>query len=426
MKRYSEYKDSGIEWIGEIPIGWKTRKLFFKNKDLHNKREHGQLNALVDVAAVRFEAIDKDEHKDDFVNTLGVFVRLYAFLAQVMPFQDMELEKFYAYSRFLLKKLPGPNRGPRYNLGDDVALEYYRLQKISEGQIALQKDSGSAIKPISEAGTKKDKDEYARLSAIINLLNDRFGTDFTEADKLFFDQIEEEMVLDEKLGLQAHNNTIDNFKYGFEDVFMDKLVERMDQNQDIFNKITDDKAFASVVKDYLLKKVYERLKQSRDEKPLFFKDVIPDGSFEEGYVPVYDLQAVATSFREQTTPKVMGWKPMHGRKAGEDVFIAQVVGRSMEPTIPDGSWCLFRKERGGSRNGLVVLVESRRVQDPESGLAFTIKRYHSEKENLSDGQWRHKRIVLSPDNKAFKDIVLDNVPGEDFRAVAEFVQIVAN
>ena len=75
-----------------------------------------------------------------------------------------ELEKFYAYARYLLKKLPGPNRGPRYDLGDDVALEYYRLQKMAEGGIGLQKDSGAAIKPMSEAGTKKDKDELARSS----------------------------------------------------------------------------------------------------------------------------------------------------------------------------------------------------------------------------------------------------------------------
>jgi len=235
--------------------------VFFKDKNLHTKREHAQLNSIVDVAVERFKAIEKDEHKEDFANTLGVFVRLYAFLAQIMPFQDIELEKFYTYSRLLLKKLPGSDPGERYRLGDEVALEYYRLQKIADGKIQLQKDSGAAIEPISEAGTKKDKEEYAHLSEIIKLLNDRFGTDFTEADKLFFDQIEEELVLDKKLGLQAKSNTIDNFKYGFEDIFIEKLVDRMDQNQDIFNKMMDDAAFATLVKDYLLKKVYKRLSE---------------------------------------------------------------------------------------------------------------------------------------------------------------------
>jgi len=400
--------------------------VFFKNKELHTKREHAQLNALIDVAVERFKAIEKEEHREDFANTLGVFVRLYAFLAQIMPFQDIELEKFYAYSRFLLKKLPGRDPGDIYHFGDEVALEYYRLQKMAEGSIELQKDSGAGIKPVTEAGTKKDKEEYALLSEIIKLLNDRFGTDFTEADKLFFDQIEEEMVMDENLGLQAKTNTIDNFKYGFDDVFIAKLVDRMDQNQDIFNKIMDDKAFGAVVKDYLLKRVYKRLSETEEEKlDLFFSDVISEGKYEDGYIPIYDLAVAATAFKEQPTPKTKGWKPMpEGRHLKDDMFIAQVVGKSMESTIPDGSWCLFRFERGGSRNGLAVLVESRMVSDPETHQSFTIKRYHSEKENLGGGQWMHKKIILSPDNKNFEDIVLENVSEDDFRVVAEFVCVI--
>ena len=67
----------------------------------------------------------------------------------------------------------------------------------------------------------------------------------------------------------------------------------------------------------------------------------------------------------------------------------------MEPTIPDGSYCIFRFEKGGSRNGLIVLVESRQVTDPEKNQKFTIKRYRSEKEVLKDGQWQHKKIIMS-------------------------------
>ncbi|MDO8748503.1 MAG: S24 family peptidase [Candidatus Omnitrophota bacterium] len=119
---------------------------------------------------------------------------------------------------------------------------------------------------------------------------------------------------------------------------------------------------------------------------------------------------------------MLGWKKIKNKRLNKDMFIAQVVGKSMEPTILDGSFCLFRFERGGSRNGLVVLVESRLVTDPETSQKFTIKRYKSEKETLPDGGWRHKRIILSPDNKDFKDITLENVSGDDFRIVAEFVE----
>lgn len=163
-----------------------------------------------------------------------------------------------------------------------------------------------------------------------------------------------------------------------------------------------------------------------EKSDLFFSDVIPDGGHKDGYLPVYDLQAVATAFKEQATPKIKGWKPMRKmRQSNREMFIAQVVGKSMETTIPDGSWCLFRFERGGSRNGKIVLVESRLVADPETNQSFTIKRYRSEKEGLGNGRWRHKKIILSPDNKEFKDIVLENVSGEDFRVVAEFIEVLA-
>ena len=96
-------------------------------------------------------------------------------------------------------------------------------------------------------------------SNLNSLQNDRFGTDFTEADKLFFDQIEAALVEDKKLSKQAKSNSIDNFRYGFEEIFLTTLIDRMDQNQDIFAKIMDDSSFAHVVKEWMLKKVYTRL-----------------------------------------------------------------------------------------------------------------------------------------------------------------------
>ena len=157
---------------------------------------------------------------------------------------------------------------------------------------------------------------------------------------------------------------------------------------------------------------------------LFFSDVIPEASVEKGFLPIYDLQAVATSFVEQRAPSVLGWKPLDGVfKLNKNMFIAKVVGKSMEPTIKDGSWCLFRPDQGGSRNGKIVLVESRRITDPETQMSFTIKRYHSGKEHFPDGTWTHKKIILSPDNKDFPDIVLENVREDEFHIVAEFVEV---
>lgn len=162
----------------------------------------------------------------------------------------------------------------------------------------------------------------------------------------------------------------------------------------------------------------------------FLNDLTPDFELEEdekyvNYLPVYSLSAVATSFGPEETIENLGWKRMDsGHKPHKDMFIARVAGKSMEPAIPDGSYCLFRFEKGGSRGGLPALVESRRVSDSETFQRYTIKRYKSEKQEFPDGAWQHKKIILSPDNKDFAPIILENVPEDDFRVVAEFVAVI--
>jgi type I restriction enzyme R subunit len=176
-----------------------------------------------------------------------------------MPFTEPDFEKFYAYAKLLQTKLPKKDLSETLRLDDEVALEYYRLQKIADGSIELQKDEAGELDGLSEAGIKRAMEEKAVLSEIIDILNERFGTNFEQADKLFFDQIEAELVLDETLKKQAQANKIDTFKYAFEDQFLSKLIERMDQNQEIFEKIVEDKVFGELVKEWMLKKVYAKL-----------------------------------------------------------------------------------------------------------------------------------------------------------------------
>ena len=233
-------------------------KVFFKATKETSNQDHSRLNALVDPACDRFNGLS-EEQQNEFKNTLGAFIRLYAFLAQIMPFADEELEKFYAFTRLLQTKLPKRLQSEVFKLTDEVGLEYYRLQKIREGQIVLQKDMESDLQPSTEAGIPRGKEFQAKLSEIIAILNKRFNTDFTDADKYFFSQVEEELIQNESLSRQAKSNSIQNFKYGFDDIFLATLIERMEDNQDIFTKIIDNPEFGDAVKDWMLKRVYNRL-----------------------------------------------------------------------------------------------------------------------------------------------------------------------
>jgi type I restriction enzyme, R subunit len=244
-----------VYWQSEIDA---FAKVYFMSKNMLNPKEQGKLNAFIDPAVDRYKVLEESQ-REEFKKGLRTWTNIYSYLSQIIPFQDVGLEKFFAYGRLLLTKLPKTDLAERLKLTDEVALEYYRLQKVSEGAITLEAQGEVGIPNITEAGIQRAKEEKAALSEIISLLNERFGTDFNNADKLFFDQIEEELISDEKLQMQAKSNTIDNFKYGFDEAFLAKLIERMEDNQGIFEKILDDKEFGEVVKKWMLNKVYDRL-----------------------------------------------------------------------------------------------------------------------------------------------------------------------
>lgn len=253
--------------LDEFQVYWRQEieafaNIYFDPKTkLNSAKQQKYLYTYTDPAVDRFKAIAEEEKQDEFKKGLRTWTNLYAFLSQIMPFVDSESEKFYAYAKLLQTRLPKRELSESLQLDDEVALEYYRLQKIKEGSIELQKDEEGELSGISEAGLKRAKDEEALLSEIINVLNDRFGTEFDEADKLFFDQIETELMEDETLQTQARVNKIDTFKFAFNDKFIDKLIGRIDQNQEIFEKILEDKLFGDLVKDLMMKKIYKKLNE---------------------------------------------------------------------------------------------------------------------------------------------------------------------
>ncbi|MBV8255566.1 MAG: type I restriction endonuclease subunit R [Chitinophaga sp.] len=225
-----------------------------------NFKDQKRLYAYTDSAVDRYRALTEDK-QEEFKKGLRSWTNLYAFLSQIMPFIDTEFEKFYAYSRLLQTRLPKRDLSESLQFDDEIALEYYRLQKIKEGAIELVKGEIGKLSGTAEAGLKRLKEEEALLSEIISILNDRFGTEFEEADKLFFDQIEAELMEDTTLQTQAKVNKLDTFKFAFNDKFIDKLIGRMDQNQEIFEKILEDKVFGDLVKELMMKKIYKKLNE---------------------------------------------------------------------------------------------------------------------------------------------------------------------
>ena len=142
----------------------------------------------------------------------------------------------------------------------DVQLEYYRLQKISEGSISLQEGAARPLDGPTEVGSGIVRSDRVSLSQIIDALNERFGTDFNQADQLFFDQIVEAAVADESVQQAAAVNPGEKFDLVFKGLLQNLFAERMDQNEDIFVRFMNDRAFQNVVTEWMSSEAYRLLR----------------------------------------------------------------------------------------------------------------------------------------------------------------------
>jgi type I restriction enzyme R subunit len=247
----AELDDMRVYTISEVE---NFCKAFFTPGRRATGLEHPELYRWVTPALDRFRALSDDD-QEEFRDRLKAFVNLYAFLSQVIPFQDTDLEKRYAYARLLGRALPRRASGPRYAFDDDIALKYYRLQKISEAPIELAKKGGATVKGLTDVGTASGDDPEEPLSKIVELVNEKYGTEWTPADQLFLDQIHEENMLDEDLLDSARVNTEENLRYKFDRILERKFLDRMDQNGAIFERFVKDPQFQDAVTRYLLRKV---------------------------------------------------------------------------------------------------------------------------------------------------------------------------
>jgi len=234
-------------------------RVYYSPRQNQTPADHARMNACIDPAVERYKNLEQSK-KEEFRTTLVAYRNLYSFLSQIIPFHDSDLEKLYSYIRFLLTKLPRRDLGPALNLDNEVALKYYRLQKISDGSIVLEKGKGGEVSGPLAAGTGSGTEVKIELSQLIDILNERFGTDFKPGDQLFFDSIREDAVSDSYLREAAMANTMENFGYAFQKQLESLFINRMDQNEEITAKFMNEKEFQEAVGKFLLKQVYEQIR----------------------------------------------------------------------------------------------------------------------------------------------------------------------
>lgn len=258
-QRLSELQHRLFEWKIFTPDEVTAfAKVWYRGKRNHSASDHRRMNAVLDAAVQRFAA--REEEQEEFRGQLTAYRNLYAFLSQVIPYQDSDLEKFYTFVRNLILKLPPPGEGQRFVLDDEVALRYFRLQQMRDGSIDLDGGEAYPLKGPTDVGTAVVKKEAVALSSLIETLNERFGTDFTEADQLFFDQIRASAENDENIAEAARANNYANFSDYFDRILNELCIARMEGNEEIFSRVMTDASFRSIAREHIAKAIFHRAK----------------------------------------------------------------------------------------------------------------------------------------------------------------------
>ncbi len=195
--------------------------------------------------------------------------------------------------------------------------------------------------------------------------------------------------------------------------FMDKDTKEYFQSRMAYDPLKDKTLmFSDVI-------------SKEDESSIKIHESIPKNLEYTEYLPVYTLAAACGNFGEGASAEIEGWIKAEGvGRLNRNMFVTKVIGKSMEPLIADGSYCLFRTPVVGSRNNKIVLVQHNSIMDPDTGGKYTVKKYTSKKRQGEDDTFVHEEISLLPLNPSYKPIVIPNSEEGGFMVVAEFIKVI--
>ena len=246
------YQTSEIEGFANI----------FYSNDTQAAGNLGKLQGQLRPAVDRFLALEV-ERQDVFKSTLAMFNRVYSYITQVCRLFDKDIHKFSVYSKFLYTLLPKGSR-EKIDIDDKVLLEYYKLEKDFEGSIELEGADGGYAPISGEAGHKEKKKDP--LTVIIDKINERFGTEFTEMDKVLV-QMENDYAKQEKWKDYAKNNDRSTFMLLFSKDFPTVAAERYEKNDEFFRRMFADPDMMKQVMDTIGSVLYERLRRKAIYNP---------------------------------------------------------------------------------------------------------------------------------------------------------------
>jgi len=265
--------------LGEFPVYAKTDVDEYARVYFDPKATQDRLYAVLAPVVDRFKDLS-DEEKHDFRGQLTDYVRLYAFLSQVLTFADADLEKLYVFTRGLRRLLPADRIELPREVQQNIDMESYRIQEISRGKIDLERRPGLLVPVGTKDAHGTAPEEMESLSRIIAELNERFGLELGDEHRVTLTQMMGKLDGDTALDAAARANTRENVRLTFDNKVNDVIQDIVNSNFDLYKRITDDRAFGEALKNFLFD-IYlrghrnaEELIRQGESKTLEFKSTL--------------------------------------------------------------------------------------------------------------------------------------------------------
>ena len=200
--------------------------------------------------------------QDKLRKLLRDYNRTYAFISQIISFKDMDLEKLYAFGKVLLRKLPVRRESLPLEILRQIDLESYRIELITQSEIKL-KESERPLRPKQSVEYQSPIEEEEPLSRIIEEMNDRYGTEFTDSDKVILSRLKNSLENNEELKTSARINSEQNFKLSFKHMFDEVLLSFISDHFAFYKKINDNKDLKKDLTDNIFTMIYKTLKDQK-------------------------------------------------------------------------------------------------------------------------------------------------------------------
>jgi len=243
------------------------------------KAGQDQLYAALEPIRQRFGDLS-DEEQPDFRSQLTDYVRLYAFLSQVLTFADIDLEKLYVFARYLRRLLPADREELPREVQQNIDMESYRIQQTDSGKIKLERHAGQLEPMATKPRRGSGEEELEPLSQIIAELNERFGLNLGPEHRVTLEHIRDALDLDPGLDASARVNTRENVRLTFDPKVEDKIQEIVETNFELYKRITDDPVFGRAFKNFLFDDYIRRHRRAeellklQESKTLEFKSTL--------------------------------------------------------------------------------------------------------------------------------------------------------